>query len=72
MKLEDFKVFELKDLIRKYKPKRILVESKNVLRDLVDYYKVKVPADKTMRPTTKYFKIEAPEYKGNAVLRAQK
>ncbi len=34
--------------------------------------KVKVPADKTMRPTTKYFKIEAPEYKGNAVLRAQK
>jgi len=34
--------------------------------------KVKVPADKTMRPTTKYFRIEAPEYKPNAVLRAQK
>jgi len=34
--------------------------------------KVKVPADKKMRPTTKFFKIEAPQYKPNAVLRAQK
>ena len=34
--------------------------------------KVKVPADKTMRPTTRFFKIEAPQYKSNPVLRAQK
>jgi len=32
----------------------------------------KIPAEKTMRPSTKYFKIEAPQYKPNAVLRAQK
>ena len=33
---------------------------------------VKAPADKTMRPTMKYFKLQVPEYKGNAVLNAQK
>ncbi len=32
----------------------------------------KIPAEKTLRPSVRYFKIEAPEYKGNAVLRAQK
>jgi len=45
----EYDIKELRaDLIRKYKPKRILVESKNVLRDLVDYYKVKVPAEQIM------------------------
>ena len=33
------------DLIQKYRPKRILVESKKVLYDLVDYYGVRVPAE---------------------------
>ena len=33
---------------------------------------VKIPSDKTMRPTTKYFKMYSPVYKGNAVLNAQK
>lgn len=31
-----------------------------------------VPSSKTMRMTTKHFTIQAPEYKGNAVLNAQK
>ena len=29
-------------------------------------------AEKMMKPTMKYFKLQVPEYKGNAVLRAQK
>ena len=33
---------------------------------------IKIPSDKTMRPTTKYFKMNSPVYKGNAVLNAQK
>ena len=31
-----------------------------------------IPSSKTMRMTTKHFTIKAPEYKGNAVLNAQK
>jgi hypothetical protein len=31
-----------------------------------------IPSSKTMRMTTKHFTIQAPEYKGNAVLNAQK
>ena len=31
-----------------------------------------IPRSKTMRPTMKRFTIEGPEYKGNAVLNAQK
>ena len=33
---------------------------------------IKIPSDKTMRPTTKYFKMNSPVYKGNPVLNAQK
>lgn len=32
----------------------------------------KVPMSKKMRPIVKHFTIEGPEYKGNAVLNAQK
>ena len=41
-----YDIVELRDdLIKKYKPKGILVESKEVLRDLADYYGIKCSAD---------------------------
>jgi hypothetical protein len=41
-----YDIVELRDdLIEKYKPKSILVETKEVLRDLATYYKIKCSAD---------------------------
>jgi len=46
---QTYNITELRcDLIQRYKPKRILVESKDTLKNMADYYNVRVPADQIM------------------------